>query len=169
MRTLTTALNNALAAPVQRPAVLVQIAFASTLRMTSNATLSWNGSTWTSTPVSVDGLVVEALRVSGAIVVDNRDGVIGGLILGEGVQDRPISIWGYDAAATATADVVWLASCVGASAQVSATEARIALRHPCEFTSGPRTFVNAAAGFTNLLPAGAVLRINGIDMRLERR
>jgi hypothetical protein len=46
---------------------------------------------------------------------------------------------------------------------------RISLRHRSEFIASPRTYVNPQAGFTNLLPAGTVLRINGIDLRLDRR
>ena len=85
------------------------------------------------------------------------------------MQDRAIEIWGYDAAATATGDVVWLGRAVGASAEVGQLEARIALRHRTEFQQSPRTYINAAAGFNQLLPAGVVLRINGIDWQLQRR
>ncbi len=168
MRSLSSPLNTALAAPVQRPALLVSMAFASTQRWSSGATLSWNGFTWTGRELAVENLVVEALRVSGTLVLGNLDDAIGTLILSEGVQDKVITIYGYDAAATATADVVWLCTAVGARAQLTHRQARIALRHKCEFTAGPRTYVNGAAGFNWLQPAGTTLRINGIEMRLER-
>lgn len=169
MRTLSSPLSAAVAAPVQRPALLVSMAFATTQRWSSGATLSWSSQTWTAADVRVEGLVVDALRVSGTLIIGNLDDAIGALILSEGVQDKVITIYGYDAAATASGDVVWLASAVGASAQVSHREARITLRHKSEFVASPRTYVNATAGFTQLLPAGTVLRINGIDMKLERR
>ena len=168
MRTLSSPLSSALAAAVQRPAILVSIGFSTVQRYSSADTLSWNGNTWTAANIRVDGLSVDALRVSGSLVIGNLDDAIGALILAQGIQDKAITIYGYDAAATATADVVWLASAVGASAQLSAREARITLRHKSEFTSGPRTYVNSAAGFTQLLPAGTTLRINGIDYKLER-
>jgi hypothetical protein len=168
MKTLSSALSSALGAPVQQPGFLVQIGFTTVKRWSSFATVTWNGQTWTKEAVTVDGLAVDALRVRGALTIGNADDVIGALILAEGVQDRPISIWGYDAAATDLSDVVWLCDAVGASAEIGQVEARIALRHPGEFQLSPRTFINAAAGFTQLLPAGAVLRINGIDWQLRR-
>jgi hypothetical protein len=169
MRSLSSPLSTALAAAVQRPALLVSVGFSSVQRYSSAGTVSWNGNTWTAADIKVEGLEVEALRVSGTLVIGNLDDAIGSLILAQGVQDIAISIYGFDAAATATADVVWLASAVGASAQLTAREARISLRHKSEFTSSPRTLVGSTAGFTQYLPAGTVLRINGIDMRLERR
>ena len=169
MKTLSSALSAALGGPVQRPALLVQVGFSTVQRWTSAATLTWNALTWTARDMRIEGLRVQALQVAGTLVLGNADDVAGTLVLAEGVQDKAIAIYGYDAAATATADVVWLASAVGASAQVSTREVRIALRHRTEFVHSPRTYVTPAAGFTHLLPAGTVLRINGQDMRLERR
>lgn len=168
MRSLSSPLNTALAAPVQRPAILASIAFSSVQRYSSGGTLSWSGNTWTAADIRVEGLQVEALRVSGTLVIGNLDDAIGALILAQGIQDKAIVIYGYDAAATASGDVVWLCNAVGASCQLTHREARIALRHKSEFVGSPRTFVNSTAGFNQLLPAGTVLRINGIDMRLER-
>ena len=169
MRSLSSPLTTAQSGPVQRPAVLVQMDFSTPSRWSSGATTSWNSQTWTAADVRVEGLSVDALGVSGTLIVGNLDDAIGTLVLSQGVQDIPITIYGFDGAATGAADVVWLASAVGASAQLSAREARITLRHKAEFTASPRTYVNAAAGFTNVLPAGTVLRINGIDYKLERR
>lgn len=169
MKTLSSALSAALGAPVQQPAILVQAGFSTVRRWSSFATTTWNGQTWTKEDIQLDQLQVGALRVSGTLVVGNNDDGIGALVLAEGVQDRAITIWGYDAAATALGDVVWLCTAVGASAQVGLRDVRIALRHRSEFMQAPRTFVGPAAGITGLLPAGAALRINGIDYVLERR
>lgn len=169
MRTLSTPLSNALAAAVQRPGLLVSIGFSTVQRYSSAGTISWNGFTWTAANIRVGELEVGALTVSGTLSIGNLDDAIGTLILAQGIQDKAISIYAFDAAATATADVVWLATAVGASAQLSATEARIALRHKSEFVNSPRTYVNAAGNFNQLLAAGTALRINGIDLTLERR
>jgi pSer/pThr/pTyr-binding forkhead associated (FHA) protein len=170
MRTLSSALSAALGAPVQRPAVLVEVGFFPVQRWSSHATVTWNGQTWTARDVRVDGLQVGALSVSGTLVLGNADDVAGTLALSQGVQDRTIRIWGYDAAATGLADVVpLLPEAVGATAQIGSREVRIGLRHRTEFVSSPRTFVNAAAGFTHLLPGGTVLRINGQAVKLDRR
>lgn len=170
MKTLSGALSAALGAPVQKPALLVQAHFGTVQYWSSHASTSWNGQSWQATAMQLEGLVVRAFSVSGTLVLSNGDGVAGALVLGEGVQDRRFQIWGYDAAALGTvADAVWLGDAVGAAAEVGGTEVRISLRHRTEFVQSPRTYVTAAAGFNHLLPGGTVLRINGIDMRLERR
>jgi hypothetical protein len=168
MKNLSAALSAALGAPVQRPALLIEAGFATVRRWSSFATVAWNGNTWAAEAVDVQGLQVQPLRVAGTLVLNNLDGVAGALVLAEGVQDRSFRIWGYDAAATALADVVWLCDAVGAGAEVDDAEVAITLRHRSEFTFGPRTFVNPYNGFTQLQPAGTVLRINGLDFRLER-
>ena len=170
MKDLTAALSAALNAPVQRPGLLVQVGFDTVQRWSSHGTVTWSGHTWTRRDMSVEGLVVQPLRVSGSLVLGNADDVAGTLVLSQGVQDRQVIIYGYDAGALAAADdVVWLCSAVGAAAEVDAAEVRISLRHRSEFTTSPRTYVTPEAGFTHLLPADTVLRINGIDMRLDRR
>jgi hypothetical protein len=169
MRTLSVPHAAALSAAVQRPALLVQIDFATVRRWTSHAALTWGGHSWAAMGLRVDDLVVDALRVSGTLVLDNSDDVAGTLVLGEGINDRPITIYGYDAAATGAADVVWLATAVGASAQVSASEVRIDLRHKTEFTVSPRTYADVANGFTHLLGVGSWVRINGIAYQLDRK
>ena len=168
MRTPSGPHTTALGAAVTRPAWLVQIDFASVRRWTSATALTWNSLSWTEADIRVEGLEVDALRVSGSVVIGNLDDVIGALVLSEGIQDRAITIYSYDAAATATADVQWLASAVGASADINARTVRIALRHRSEFVASPRTFANAAAGINTALPAGAVVRINGIDYQIDR-
>ena len=169
MRSLTSALAAALGVTVTTPAFFVQAGFATVRRWSSFATTTWNSQTWAKEAIALEGLAVDALRVRGTLALGNADDAIGALVLAEGVQDRAIEIWGYDAAATATADVVWLGRAVGASAEVGQQEVRIALRHATEFQVSPRTYINAAAGFTRLLPAGVVLKINGIDWKLQRR
>jgi hypothetical protein len=146
----------------------VQVDFATPRRWTSAAPITWGGFSWTAMGLRVDDLLVDAMRVSGTLVLDNTDDVAGTLVLAEGINDRAITIYGYDAAATGAADVVWLASAVGAAAQVGPREVSIELRHRSEYTVSPRTYANEAAGFTYLLAVGSSLRINGIAYQLER-
>ena len=169
MITLSTALETAIGGPVQRPAYLLQAAFSTVQRWSSHATITWGGNTWAQRDMNIDGLQVQALAVRGNIVLGNADDVAGAMILADGVQDREMLIYGYDAGATGSGDVVLLARAVGATAEVGPMEARISLRHRAEFQQSPRTYVNAAAGFRTLLPAGTVLRINGVDIKLDRR
>lgn len=167
MKSLSGLISAALGAPVTKPAVLVQVDFAAVRRWSSHGTISWGGNTWTAVGMRVDDLAVGVLAVSGSLLMSNVDDVIGTLVLAEGVKDRAITIYGYDAAEPT--EVVWLASAVGARAQVDPRQVRIDLRHRAEFTVAPRTFVDAAAGFTQMLPSGTVMRINGVDVRLDRR
>lgn len=159
----------AFTAPVQRPAYLVEAGFATTRRWSSHGTVTWNGQTWTSTDLDVQNLQVQANTIRSTLILGNADDVAGALALAEGVQDIPMTIYGYDASATGSSDVVLLARAVGATAAVDPMQVTISLRDPIEFQQSPRTYCNAAAGFRTLLPAGTVLRINGQDIKLQRR
>lgn len=169
MRSLSASLSAALGAPVQRPALLVEAAFSVVYRWSSFADVTWNGARWFKEDITISGLAVDVMRIRGSLAIGNADDVIATLVLAEGVAGRRIRVWGYDAAATALADVVLLCDAVGAAAQIDGPRVSIGLRAPCEFTLSPRTTVGPAAGFTNLLPDGAVLQINGIALRLMRR
>jgi hypothetical protein len=167
MRSLSGILSAALSAPVTRPAVLVQADFATVQRWTSGAARDWDGHSWTAPGMRVEDLAVGTLELTGTLVLANADGSAGTLVLDEGVKDRPFTLWGYDAAAPT--EVVWLGAAVGARAQVDPRQVRISLRHRSEYTVSPRTYVGVGAGFNQMLAAGTVLRINGVDVRLDRR
>ncbi len=169
MRALSSALSAALGAPVQRPAVLVEVAFAPAARWSSYADLSWGGYTWTKEDVIVEALEVGALSLTGTLRLGNGDGAMAALVLAQGVQDRSVRLWGYDAGATGALDVVWLADAACSAAQIAPDAVRLQLRHPAEYTLAPRSFVTAAAGFAPLLPAGTQLKINGQALTLARR
>ena len=168
MKSLSTALQTALGAPVQQPALLVEIGFSIVWRATTAATLTWNGVSWTRRDIQVVGLQVDALTVRGSILIGNTDDAAAALLLNEGISDRTVKIWGYDAAATAAGDVVLLSGdSVGASFTLTEREARIELRHKSELVVGPRTWMTPE-NFGPMLPAGATLRINGTDYTLSR-
>jgi hypothetical protein len=167
VKALSTALQTALGAPVQRPALLVRIDFTTPWRATTDATMTWDAQTWTRADLAVENLAVEALRITGSVVIGNADNVIGALLLNEGITDKRVRVWGYDAAATALADVVLLADAVGSTYGLTPRDARIELRHPAEHVYGPRTYI-APEALGPLLPTGTVLRINGTDYTLER-
>ncbi len=169
MRTLSTAHSNALTGPVQRPAYLIQLNYSPIQRWSSHDTVSWDSQTWTKFDITVEGLQVQALSVRGTLVAGNADDVAGAFVIAQGIQDIPITIYGYDAAATSSGDVVLLASAVGGTAEVGLSEVRVSLRHRSEFQQSPRTYVNAANGFTVLQSPGTVIRVNGQDIKLSRR
>lgn len=169
MKTLSGALSAALGAPVQKPALLVEAYFSTVQRWSSYSTVTWNGQNWTARDMSLEGLSVQPFFVGGTLRLGNEDDAIGTLVLSQGVADKRIVIYGYDAAAlSAVEDAVWLCDAVGASASIDERGVRIALRDPADFVQSPRTYVTPEAGFNHLLPANTVLRINGIDFRLDR-
>jgi hypothetical protein len=168
MKTLSVALSAALGAPVQRPAILVELGFSTVRRWSSFADLTWDGEEWVKEDVALESLEIGALRLTGALRIGNGDGAAGALVQAEGVLDRAVRIFGYDAGATAFGDVVWLANAVCAGAAIDTDAVWIQLRDPSEATLAPRTFVNEA-DFAPLLPAGTVLKINGQALTLARR
>ena len=187
MRSIAANLSAALSAPVQQPAALVQIDFAQPWRGSTHGLIIWSAAQWPLQDLDVQGLTVEALRVSGTVVIGNADGVIGSLILGEGIVDRRIRVWGYDAGVVADdgvslsvdlvaqdyasadpgAAMVLLCDAVGSTYRLTEREARIELRDATEHLHGPRTYLGPES-VGPMLAAGTVLRINGIDYRLER-
>ncbi|MEG1971121.1 MAG: hypothetical protein RR101_13505 [Burkholderiaceae bacterium] len=169
MRTLTAALTSALGAPVTRPAFLVQIDFSTPRRWSTWANVMRGADWFYASDVRIEGLQVEAGRVRGSLVVGNLDNVIGALVLNEGVSDRRIRVWGDDAGADTAADLVLLADAVGGAAQIAPAQVAIALRANTEFLVAPRLLVGPAAGINTLVPAGAVIKIAGVEYRLERR
>lgn len=170
MRSLSSALATALGAPVQRPAYLVEIGFATPWRASTYATVMFNSFQWTAADVRLERVSVDVGAVRGTVVVGNHDNAIGALVLAEGVSDKTIKIWGYDAAATAAPDFVQLVDARGGAVpEFSATEVQISLRGAAEFLTCPRLMVGPAAGVNTLLPSGAVIKVAGNEYRLDRR
>ncbi len=167
MKSISSALSAALGAPVQRPAVLVEMAFDPVRRWSSFASITWAGHDWQQQDVSVEDLQVGALSLTGTLRLGNLDGAAAALVMAQGAQDRAVRLWGYDAAATGGSDVVWLADAVCGALQIGMDAVTLELRHPCELMLSPRTFIGA--GFGPQLPAGTVLKINGQAYTLARR
>lgn len=168
MRTLSAALQAAHAAPVQRPAWLVEVAFAPPLRLCSYGPVTAFGHLFAAGDVDVSRLLVDGAAVGGELSFGAADDVVAALVLGAGVVDRRIRVWGFDAAAVGDADFVLLADAVGGACRGNARRVTVALRAAQAFTASPRTTVGAAAGFTHLLPAGAVIRVGTQTITLER-
>lgn len=171
MKTLSAALTTALGGAVQKPAFLVSIGWATPRYYSTHGTVSYDGQSWTATDIDVSRIGIEAARVSGTLRLGNADDVLGALVLNEGVSDKAIRIVGYDAGATATADFVELVRCVGGRATVATDRVEISLRDSNAYVYAPRTFITVAAGspFTQLMPAGSIVNINGQSYRLERK
>lgn len=168
MRTLSAALNAVYGGIVTRPAWLVRIGLDPVLRLSSFDDVYFDSAWWTRFDVDVSGVRIEPAKVAGRIKLGNADDLIGAMVLAQGISDVPVSIYGYDAAATATADFVLLAEAVGAGTKINEQAVEISLRDSTEFLYSPRVTVTKANGFYQLLPAGTVLTINDQTYRIER-
>lgn len=139
------------------------------IRYSTYNSVAWNGKQWVRADASITQMQTESLRIQAEVSIGNADGAIGSYILTNGIQDVPIKIWGYDAAAIGTPDPVLLCDGVGASAEIGLMDARIKIRHKSEFEAPLRTYINSSNGFNTLQPAGVVFKINGQDVKLSRR
>lgn len=168
MRSLSSALQAAHSAAVQKPAWLLEIGFSEVVRLSSFDTITAFGESWIGAGFDLSGLLVDAARVEGSIRLPNTDNAYGALALGQGVSDKRIRVWGYDAGATATADFELLVDGVGAGVEINSDWVTIGVRSATEYVYAPRQRVNAAAGITYVLPAGALVAIGGTNYRIER-
>lgn len=167
MKILGAALSAALAAPVQRPALLVGIWLSTPVFWTSATDVTVRGRTWRSRDVDVVNLSVQAFSLSGTLLIGNADGVAGALLLNDDFCGTLIRIFGYDAAAPT--EVVHIAEAVGgrAVADLDAGVVSVTLRHPCEGMVSPAATLSSV-DLGPMLREGTVLRINGQDLRLAR-
>lgn len=172
MRTLSSAAQTAMAARVTRPIYLVEIAFAPVSRLSTAGDVTWNSLAWSGAQwVEVSGLSSDGSGVQRAqLAIGNVDLVFGSLVLGQGVADRAVTIWGGDAAALATGDPVLVFVGAIASAEVSEQRVTLALSSIGARTQfSPRRFINASAGFNTLIAAGTQIRMGTQTYILERR
>ncbi|HQR12802.1 MAG TPA: hypothetical protein PLW68_15885 [Casimicrobiaceae bacterium] len=171
MRSLSSALNTAYGYAVQKPAWFVEVSFAAaTEYYSSYSTVTWNSQSWTARDIDVSSIRVGALEITGAIVFGNADDVMGAKALASYFQNRRIRIWGYDGSmvSPAVGDPFLFCDGIGGGASIAADRVSVAIHDFIEAVEGPRTTVSPAFGFYTYLPAGKVIRINGIDYTVER-
>lgn len=171
MRTLHASLTAAYGAAVQRPAWLIEVTMASTYRYCSFRQATWDSQTWLKMDVDVNGLRVGAMQVSGSLIFGNADDSFGALALTEGFADKRVRIWGFDATVADPLPVdlpVPVCDAVGGGVDIGPDKVRVQLRDATEYLIAPRAIVAPEFGFTQLLPAGRTLTINGISFMIQR-
>ena len=171
MRSLSAALGTAFAGPVQRPGWLVSISFStSTTRLSSLQDTTYGGQTYCAADVDVSRITLDQQAgIRGSLVLGNLDDSFGALVLGDGVADRQIAITAFDGGAVGTdADFVPVAVALGGRTRIDPAKVSIDLRSPVAYVSTPRAFINAAHGFTYLLPAGVEFKVGGQSYKIER-
>lgn len=170
MRTLSSSLISDLGLTVTRPGYLVEIAFSTTLRLSTLGDISFNGTSWTAADMRVSGLSADGRATqSGSITFANTWADYGVLVLDEGVADRPVRIWVCHAGAPD--DAVKVFDGVGDEASFDA-RGRLTLQLASSAMRSafwPRRRINAANGFATLMPAGTRLTLGGQPYVIERR
>jgi hypothetical protein len=173
MRTLPAALLTAFGYAVQKPAYLLYIGWSSSpMYFSSFDTVTFLGQPWLRGGFDVGGVQMSEVTVSGSLKMDNADDLLSSYILGEGVSDKTIRIYGYDASSVsggvlADTDAVLMIECVGGKAVIGKERVTITLRNSPAFAYTPRQYVKPPT-FTNLIPAGTRLTINGQDYEIKR-
>lgn len=170
MRTLGGATTTEVGAAVTRPGYLIEIAFSTTVRLSSRGTIDWSGQTWSAYDCSVRGLAADSAEVQtdGALDIGNADLAMSAYILGDGVSGRAVRVWKFYGDATALADPVLLFDGIADEA-VIADDGRVSIT--LQQAGGrtlycPRTYITPDAGF-NWLPAqGQKITWNGETITL---
>jgi len=168
MKTLPAGLATAVVQPITQPGHLVQIDFATPVCLSSRGTVAFAGHTFVAADIRVSGIRSDARGTSGGqLTWGNTDLSASALILGEGVADRRIQVWSFDATATGAENILPVFDGAGDSAKIG---------HPCAvqlttaksgYASSPRRFV-APPLFHHLSVAGREIKIGSVTMRLER-
>src|SRR5881296_792885 len=113
-RTLTAGTLSEIGAAVTRPGYLVEIDFATILRLSSRGTMPWNGNTYTAWYVQISGVGFDAGKAQGgSLTLGDFDDSISALILDQGIADRAIRIWKIYGETPGPSDAVPLFAGVG--------------------------------------------------------
>ena len=93
-RALNARISAEIQATVTSPTYLVELGFSTLLRLSTGATVTWNGATWMAADLQVAGITERSGGVLEAeLVFGNAENEISAIVLGEGVRERPVTIW----------------------------------------------------------------------------
>ena len=172
MLTLSSALLTDLGLTVTRPGYLIELGYSTILRLSTMGDISWNGQTWAAANVKVQGMAQDGSGSNdAAVILGNADNTYGALVLNEGAGEIAATVYVCYAGATATADVVRRFYGVTDSADFSDDGMQITLRLVAQGNAtlfSPRVFINKAAGFNFLQPAGTKITVGNETYVLER-
>jgi hypothetical protein len=170
MKTISGPTTTKMAAPITQPGYLVRLGYSSTLYLSTMGDISWGGFTWSGADVKVVGLKQDGgASNTGTLLLGNTNDAFGALILNEGASDIAVTIWACYAGATASGDPVQQFVGVTNGADIDSSKVTLQLVEQSNATLySPRVFVNKAAGFNYLQPAGSKIFANGETYILER-
>lgn len=160
----------AIAAQFTQPGYFVQIDWSSITRLTSRSSRSWNGQFWVGGFVEVRSVTWSADGTQdGTVILQNGTGAYGVVALDEGVADKRVQIWIFDAAATATGDPVKIFDGVGDSCDISPATVTVKLvSQRSGVLNSPRQYITRESGDTIVPASGTVITWGGQTYRLQR-
>jgi hypothetical protein len=170
MRTLSTPTSAAASALVTQPGYLVEIGFATPLRLSSRGTVSALGNAWTAWDVEVSGLAHDPARpaTSGALTLGDQDLSLSSLVLGA-ERGCEVRVWRYFAEAIDEPDPVLVFDGV-AGAVSGGSDRRVQIQLVAAENTvlfAPRRRMTRETGFSALPPAGKVIAFNGERYTLQ--
>jgi hypothetical protein len=170
-RALSAALLTELGLSVTRPGYLIELGYSSTLRLSTMGDISWGGHAWSAADAKVSGIGQDGSGANtGTLQLGNIDDAFGSLVLNEGASDIAVAIHACYAGATAFGDPVQIFEGVTNGAEIDSRKVTLQLVAQGNRTLySPRVFVNKAAGFNFLQPAGTKIFANGETFVLSRR
>jgi len=169
MRTLSGTLVTELGLTRTRPGYLVELGFASTLRLSTLGALSYNGYSWYPADIKVAGLSRnEQGQQAGTLSIGNTDLDYGALILSEGVADKTIRIWSVWAGAPSEAMPEF--DGIGDDAEIDGLRVTIKLSSGARrYAYSPRRIIGPQTGVNVRLPAGTRITVGGMTVTLEAK
>lgn len=172
MRTLSAPMEGFLAEDATRPGYLIEIAFNSSLKLSSRGTIEWNGATWLGWDVDVGGLSFDAKSATaqGTLSVSNTDLTVSTLCFAEGVAEREVSIWKFYGDAFGDDDALKLYT--GSIDSCRVDYSRAAVQFQITQVGGrtafaPRRFMTKAEGFNIIPPDGTRITWSGEVFELQ--
>ncbi|MDD3676526.1 hypothetical protein [Thauera propionica] len=171
MRTLSAATQLATARRITRPLYLIELGFSPAARFSTAGNVAWSGTPWSGGySVQVTGMSADGSGTQGGrIRIGNPDGLMGALVLGQGVAGRSVRIWSGDAEALADEDPVLIFDGEMSAAEVGDDFVTLELSaYGAGTLFAPRRFIGPATGFNQLVPAGAQIRVGNVVYTLER-
>ena len=170
-RTLSAPTTTAVGLDVVSPGYLVEINFATPLRLSTRGTLTWNSLTWTTWDFDVRGLAADSSGSTqgGSLTLWNGDYTISALVLGEGVANRAVNVYQFYGESPALADPVHIFAGVVDDAQLEPTNATVTLRlvqTNARALFAPRHYITPDSGFSYLPAAGTVISWDGQQYHL---
>lgn len=169
MRNLSAPLLAELGLTITRPGYLIEIEFASPLRLSTIGDVTYGGNNYAAADMQVRDIKADgSLNQGSALVFANTWQDMSAMILNEGIADRPVRVLAVYAGAPDDAVEVFAGVCDDAAWD---TKGRITIRltdAALNKAFWPRQRINKAAGFNTLMPAGTRVTVGGVPYIWER-